>query len=104
MAIEIDQDNLKKGLLGLLVGLLEIIRDSLKHQALLRIESGLLSDEECNSLGEAFMDLDEAVEKIKKEQDIVEAVKSVRDGLDDIVDDVIDRIINPLEWDKEDKK
>jgi len=103
VAIEIDQNNLKKGLLGLVVSLLEIIRDSLKHQALARIESGILSDEECNCLGEAFIDLDEAIEKIKTEQDIVEAVKSIRESLDNLVDDVIDKIINPSEWDQKGK-
>ncbi len=99
--IEIDQNNLKKGLLGLVIGLVEIIRDVLKHQALARVESGALSDDECDRLGEAFIDLDEAIEKIKNEQDIEETVNSMRESLDDLVDDVVNRMINPVKWGEE---
>jgi hypothetical protein len=49
------------------------------------------------------MDLDTAIDEIKEEQGISESVKSVRDGLDDIVDDVISRFLNPEEWQKEAK-
>jgi len=44
------------------------------------------------------MDLDAAIEEIKEEQGISESVRSVRDGLDDLVDDVISRFVNPEEW------
>ena len=47
------------------------------------------------------MDLDIALEEIKEEQGITESVQGVRDGLDEIVDDVIDRIINPERWREE---
>lgn len=101
MPIEIDENNLKKGLLGLVIGLVEIIRDVLKHQAVARVDRGTLTDEECSRLGEAFIDLDEAIEKIKKEQDISEAVQSIRQGLDDLIDQVVDRTVNPQRWEEE---
>jgi hypothetical protein len=44
------------------------------------------------------MELDIAIEEIKEEQGVAESVKSVRDGLDDIVDDVLGRIIDPRRW------
>ena len=103
MAIDIREDNLKHGVLGLVLALVEIIRDALKIQAFKRIESGILSEEECERLGQALMDLDTALEEIKEEQGITEAVLAVRDGLDDIVDDVIDRIANPERWREETK-
>jgi hypothetical protein len=49
-------------------------------------------------LGEALVDLDIAIDEIKQEQGITESVRSVRDGLDNIVDDVLDRMINPERW------
>ena len=101
MPIKIDEDNLKHGVLGLVIALVEIIRDALKIQALRRMESGALSDSECDRLGEAMMDLDSALEEIKEEQGIAESVQAVRDGLDEIVDDVIDRIVNPRKWQEE---
>jgi len=95
MPIDIDEKNLKHGVLGLVVALVEIIKDALKIQALKRMEGGSLTEEEVERLGEALMDLDVAIEEIKKEQGITESVKSVRDGLDNIVDEVIDKIITP---------
>jgi hypothetical protein len=103
MAIDIKEDNLKHGVLGLVLALVEIIRDALKIQAFKRIESGILGEEECERLGQALMDLDIALEEIKEEQGITESVQAVRDGLDDIVDDVIDRIANPERWREETK-
>ena len=101
MPIDIDEDNLKHGVLGLVLALVEIIQDALRLQAFKRMEGGSLTEEEMERLGEALMDLDTAIEGIKEEQGITESVKSVRDGLDSIVDDVLDRIINPERWRKE---
>jgi hypothetical protein len=98
MAIQIDETNLKHGVLGLVLAVVEVIRDALKIQALKRMESGGLSEEECERLGKALMDLDIALEEIKEEQGVTESVRAVRDGLDEIVDDVIDRLINPERW------
>jgi hypothetical protein len=99
--IDIDADNLKHGVLGLVIALVEIIRDALKIQAFKRMEGGSLTEDEVERLGEALMDLDLAIEQIKQEQGIGQAVQSVRDGLDNIVDDVLDQIINPERWEKE---
>ncbi|WP_213698156.1 gas vesicle protein K [Acetomicrobium sp.] len=104
MAIDINEDNLKHGVLGLVIALVEVIRDALRIQAFKRMENGTLSEEECERLGEALMDLDIALEEIKEEQGITESVQAVRDGLDEIVDDVIDRIVNPDRWREEAEK
>ena len=101
MVVDIDEKNLKHGVLGLVIALVEIINDALKLQAIKRIEGGCLTEEEMERLGEALMDLDTAIDEIKEEQGIRESVKSVRDGLDDIVDDVISRLMNPQEWQKQ---
>ncbi len=98
MTINIDEGNLKKGLLGLVVALVEIIQELLELQALRRMENGRLSDDEMERLGEALYELDEALEKIKADNDIEDDVRSVRDGLDEVADDLIDRFINPECW------
>ena len=95
MPIDIDEKNLKHGVLGLVIALVEIIKDALRLQAMKRMEGGSLTEEEIDRLGRALMDLDTAIEEIKKEQGISESVKSVRDGLDNIVDDLLDKMINP---------
>ncbi len=101
MVLDIDEENLKHGVLGLVIAIVEVVRDALKLQAMRRIESDRLSEEETERLGEALMDLDVAIEEIKEEQGITESVKAVRDGLDDIVDDVVDRTVNPERWREE---
>jgi hypothetical protein len=99
--VDIDEKSLKHGVLGLVIALVEVIRDALNLQAMKRMEGGSLTEEEVERLGQALMDLDIAIEEIKEEQGIVESVKSVRDGLDEIVDDVLDRMINPERWKEE---
>jgi len=99
--LDIDEENLKQGVLGLVIALVEVIKDALKHQAMRRIESGSLSEEEIERLGAALMELDVAIAEIKEEQGITETVKSVRGGLDDLVDDVLDKMVNPEKWEDE---
>lgn len=96
--IDIDEKNLKHGLLGLVIALVEIINDTLKLQATKRIESGSLTDEEVERLGIALEDLGKAIEDMKKEQGVTEAVQNVRSGLDSIANDVINKMINPEKW------
>jgi hypothetical protein len=104
MPIRIDEKNLKKGVLGLVVALVEIITELLETQALLRIENGSLNDEEIERLGEALADLSEALEVIKTDNNIDDTVESIRYGLDEAVDDVVDKLINPVRWAKDANK
>ena len=87
-------------MLGLVVALVEIIKEALERQALRRIESGKLSADEEARLGGALADLDEALEHIKKENDLEDVVKSVNDGLTEVAD----IFLNPERWAKELKK
>lgn len=99
--VDLDEDNFKHGILGLVITLVEIIRDTLKLQAFRRMEGGSLTEEEIDRLGQALSDLDVALDQIKEEHGIADTVQSVRDGLDDIVDEVLDKMINPERWAKE---
>lgn len=98
MHLDLKESNLKQGVLGLVIALVEIIRDVLKLQVEKRIDGGSLAEEEIERLGLALMELDKAIEEIKMEQGIAQAVNSVRGGLDDLVNDLVKKIIsNPLE-------
>jgi hypothetical protein len=98
LVVDIDEGNLKAGLLALVVTLVEVIKDALKLQAFKRMEGGSLTEEEIDRLGRALADLDVALEQLKADQGIAEAVQQVRDGLDDLVDDVLDKSLNPQSW------
>lgn len=95
MILDIAEDDLKSGVLGLVVALVEIVKEALRLQALKRMEGGSLTEEEVERLGEALMDLDAAIEKIKLEMGVTELVKAVRADLDKAVDDAIDSLLDP---------
>ena len=95
MPIKIDENNLKSGLLGLVVALVEVIQEVLEREALRRMESGRLKEEEVDRLGVSLMELDEAIDRIKRENDIEEIVNKLRLELDKVVEDSLDLIANP---------
>jgi len=99
--VDLDEDNFKHGILGLVIALVEIIRDALRLQAFKRMDGGSLTEDEIERLGEALMDLDIALDQIKTEHGITDTVQNVRDGLDDIVDEVLDKMLNPDRWAEE---
>lgn len=96
MHIDLDKDDLKQGVMGLVMALVEVIRDTLQTQAIRRMEGGTLSPEQIEKLGEALMRLNEAIEKIKLDNGISESVKQVKDGLDNLVGDIIDDMCSPV--------
>ncbi len=92
MAIEINEDNVKQGLLGLVLALVEIIVETLKHQAVRRMEGGSLTDEEIERLGRTLRELDQAVEVIKDDYGVKECVRSVREGLDSSLNGILTQV------------
>lgn len=95
MAINLDEDNLKQGVLGLVIALVQIIRDALRIQAMKRMEGGGLTEDEIDRLGRTLMDMDEVIADIIREQGLTETVRSVRNGLDSLVDDFLDQMVHP---------
>ena len=101
MTVNIDEKNLKPGLLGLVVALVEIIQETLERQALRRMDGGRLNEEEIERLGNALMELNEALEHIKKENGIEDVVGAIRNDLDRVADEAVGKIINPERWKEE---
>ncbi|MYR41929.1 gas vesicle protein K [Streptomyces sp. SID5910] len=101
MPLTVDEKSLKHGVLSLVVTLVEVIQEALDRQAMRRIDGGDLDPEEAERLAEALLDLDEAMEQIKEDHGIVSSVADLHRGLDDVVDDVVDKLINPQRWAEE---
>ena len=97
MHIDLDKDDLKQGVMGLVMALVEIIRDTLNTQCLKRMEGKTLTGEQIERLGIALKRLDEAIEKIKQDNGIGDSVKQVRDELDNLVGDIVDEICSPVQ-------
>lgn len=104
MALQVDEESLKHGVLTLVVTLVEVIQEALETQAVRRMEGGDLTEDEQNRLGEALLELDEAMDQIKADHGITASVTDLHRGLDEVVDEVVDKLINPQRWAEEAKK
>ena len=98
MTLNVNEESLKHGVLTLVVTLVEVIQEALETQAVRRMEGGDLTEDEQNRLGEALLELDEAMDQIKDQHGITGSVDDLHRGLDDVVDEVVDKLINPARW------
>jgi len=64
--VNADPEGVERGLAKLVLTLIELIRQVLEHQALQRMESGSLSDEEIERIGQTFLKLDARMEELKR--------------------------------------
>ena len=62
-----DPESLEKGLAHLVLTLIELLRQLMERQAIRRMESGTLTDEEVERLGQTFMALTDRMEELKRE-------------------------------------
>ena len=65
--VEADPENVERGLAQLVLTLVELLRQLMERQALRRMETGTLTDEEVERLGETFMKLEQRMEELKRE-------------------------------------
>jgi len=65
--INADPEHVERGLAQLVLTLVELLRQLMERQALRRMESGTLTDEEVERLGETFMKLEQRMEELKKQ-------------------------------------
>ena len=86
MKINLEDENLKGSLTGLVIALVEIIREVLEHQAIRRMEHNSLTPDEIERLGNALLRLKETIDDLKEEQGIGQAVRDIRGQLDRLVD------------------
>ena len=64
--IEADPESVEKGLVQLVLTLVELLRQLMERQALRRVEAGGLSDEEVERLGRTLMLLEQRMEELRE--------------------------------------
>lgn len=64
--VELDPDRVEQGLARLVLGLIETLRQLLERQAVRRVDSGRLSEEEVERLGQTLLKLEERMGELKQ--------------------------------------
>lgn len=62
--VEADPEKVEQGLAQLVLTLIELLRQLMERQALRRMDTGTLSDEQIERLGETFMKLDRRMREL----------------------------------------
>jgi hypothetical protein len=78
--IDIDPDDVERGLAGLVLGVVELLRQVLERQAVRRMEGGTLSDEEIERVGLALMRLERKVRELAEHFGLNEEDLKIRLG------------------------
>lgn len=64
--ISADPEQVERGLVQLVLTIVELLRQLMERQAVHRMEAGGLTDEEIERLGQTFMALSERMEELKE--------------------------------------
>lgn len=64
--INIDPKNVEKGLAKLVLTIVELLRQLMEKQAMRRVETGALTDEEIERVGETLMKLENKMKELKE--------------------------------------
>lgn len=70
--VSADPERLEKGLAQLVMTVIELLRQLMERQALHRIESGTLTQEEVERLGRTFMALAQRMDELKREFELTD--------------------------------
>lgn len=65
--LAINPDNVKKGLGKLVLTIIELLRELLERQAIRRMESGSLAEEQVERLGTTFLMLSQQIDQLKSD-------------------------------------
>ena len=64
--VNADPEQVEKGLVQLVLTLVELLRQLMERQALRRMEEGTLTEDQIERLGETFMKLERRMEELKE--------------------------------------
>ena len=87
--IDLDGEDAADGLIALVVAVIELLLETMEREAVRRMESGQLTDEEIERLGAQLASIEAEIERIKADAGIDEDVTDLRTQLHDLVDGAV---------------
>lgn len=93
ISLDDDGEGVRKGLVTLVLTLVELLDDALEQEAVRRMESGELSDEEVERLGQQLKQLTDEIEQLKQDEGVNDSVDALRGDLDALVDDALTQLV-----------
>lgn len=89
ITVNAGEDDAGSGLVALVVTVLELLIEAMEREAVRRMETGDLSDEEIERVGATLQAVEAEVERLKRQESVVEASEQLREDLDGLVEQAL---------------